>query len=67
MEKKYSNKLKGGFKNMESVNFAKTKAGNGFKIVINGKWFYTSKKELYKVLKNEAKACSFRTITEKKA
>jgi len=44
------------------VNFCKTKAGKGFKIVVNGKWLYTSKQELFKVLKNEANGCIFREI-----
>jgi len=42
--------------------FCKTKAGKGFKIVINGKWFYTSKAELFNVLNNKTTGCRFRSI-----
>ena len=42
--------------------FAATKAGKGFKIIINGTWLYTSKTELYKVLQGKSKACVFRSI-----
>ena len=40
-----------------------TKAGKGFKIVVEGVWFYTSKNQLYQIFKG--KGCSFRTIEEK--
>jgi len=46
----------------EPITFCKTKAGKGFKIVVDGQWFYTSLYELYKVLNNKAIACQFRTI-----
>jgi len=42
--------------------FCETKAGKGFKIIINGRWLYTSKVELYKVLQKKSKACIFRSI-----
>jgi len=44
--------------------FCKTKAGRGFKIVIDGKWFYTSKAELFNVLTNKTTGCRFRSISE---
>ena len=44
------------------ITFCKTKAGKGFKIVVDGEWFYTSLYELYKVLQDKASACQFRTI-----
>jgi len=47
---------------MSGITFLKTKKGNGFKIVSNGVWYYTSKQELYKVLQDTANACVFRTI-----
>ena len=47
------------------VTFCATKAGKGFKIVVNGKWLYTSKTELYKVLQKKAVACLFRDIINK--
>ena len=42
----------------------KTKAGKGLKIVIDGKWYYTSIGEMMKMLSNKAHACKFRTIEE---
>ena len=51
----------------EKGTLCKTKAGKGFKFVVDGKWFYTSAKELYMLLSNKAKACQFRTIEEKAA
>ncbi|MBW1666989.1 MAG: hypothetical protein JRJ66_02830 [Deltaproteobacteria bacterium] len=47
-----------------NVTFCKTKAGNGFKIAIDGTWLYASKKSLLKVLFDEAKSCQFRTMDE---
>ena len=44
------------------ITFCKTKAGKGFKIVVDGQWFYTSLFELYKVLQDKAQACRFRSI-----
>jgi len=46
------------------ATFCATKAGKGFKIVVNGTWLYTSKGELYKVLQGESTACLFRDIKE---
>ena len=46
----------------EQITFCKTKAGKGFKIVVDGEWFYTSLHELYKVLQDKTNACQFRTI-----
>ena len=47
------------------VTLCKTKAGKGFKVVVDGVWFYTSIRELYKVLRDEALACKFRVIEER--
>lgn len=49
----------------EAITFCRTKAGKGFKIVVDGEWFYTSLVELYKVLQNKANACQFRAIEAK--
>ena len=46
----------------EPITFCRTKAGKGFKIVVDGEWFYTSLHELYKVLQDKTNACQFRTI-----
>ena len=48
---------------MESeLTFCKTRAGKGFKIVVDGQWFYTSLGELYKVITGKTQACRFRSI-----
>ena len=49
------------------VTFCATKAGKGFKIVVDGVWLYTSKFELYRVLQNKALACQFREIDKEVA
>jgi len=49
------------------VTFCATKAGKGFKIVVDGVWLYTSKHELYRVLQNKALACQFREIDKEVA
>lgn len=49
------------------VTFCATKAGKGFKIVVDGVWLYTSKSELYRVLQNKALACQFREIDKEVA
>ena len=43
-----------------------TKAGNGYKIVVNGIWYYTSKQALLDAV-NEGKSCTFRTIEAQEA
>ncbi len=45
------------------VTFLETKKGNGFKIVVNGQWLYTSKKELLRAVFKQ-KACKFREYEE---
>ena len=49
----------------QSITFCPTKAGKGFKLVVAGVWFYTSKQELFAVLNKKSGACVFRTIKEK--
>jgi hypothetical protein len=44
------------------VTFCKTKAGNGFKIVVNGKWLYASKRDVLEVIDDEVPSCCFKTI-----
>lgn len=46
------------------VTFCKTKAGNGFKIAVDGNWLYVSKKSLLKVLDDEFSSCQFNTYKE---
>ena len=50
--------------NNEEIVLCPTKAGKGYKVVHNGKWFYTSTQELQKVVSGENKAVTFRTIKE---
>lgn len=45
------------------ATFIETKEGKGFKIVVDGVWFYTSKGELFRAL-NKRVGCKFRTIDE---
>ena len=46
------------------VTFCKTKAGKGFKIFVDGKWLFVSKRYLFEVLDDEAEYCQFRSIEE---
>ena len=49
---------------MAEATLCKTKAGKGFKIVIDEVWYYTSKSELFRLLNDSARACTFRTIVD---
>ena len=49
---------------MTQITFCPTKQGRGFKLVVDGVWYYMSIKELTKVLSGSAHACTFRTIDE---
>ena len=42
-----------------NVTFCKTKAGNGFKIIVDNKWLYASKEKLLAVINGEARSCRF--------
>ena len=44
------------------VTFCETKAGNGFKIFVHGKWLFTKKEFLLNVIDHEANSCIFREI-----
>ena len=50
------------FNNKDTATLCPTKAGNGFKVVVNGTWFYTSKTSLLEMINGKAKACTFSTI-----
>ena len=41
------------------AKFYKTKAGNGFKILVDGKWLYASKDKLLAVIDGDAHYCPF--------
>lgn len=49
---------------MVSVKLCKTKAGKGFKVVVDDEWFYTSKYEMYRLMNDEVSACNFRKIDD---
>lgn len=44
------------------VTFCKTIAGNGFKIIVDNNWLYTSKDKLLAVINDEARSCQFRPM-----
>ena len=47
-----------------NVTFCKTKAGNGFKIVVDNVWLYASKKTLLGVIDDECTSCQFSTMDD---
>ena len=49
---------------MKDVKMCKTKRGFGFKIIVDGKWLYTSKTEMFKMLNDKANAVTFREIVK---
>lgn len=49
---------------MAELTLCPTKAGKGYKVVVDGTWFYTSAIELAKMLRGEAQAVKFRTVDE---
>ncbi len=51
-------------RNEETATLCPTKAGNGYKVVVDGKWFYTSKRQVLDLVSNKAKACTFHTIND---
>ena len=50
--------------NKMEATMLKTNVGNGYKIVVDGVWFYTTNDEFNKLVKKQAKACKFRTIEQ---
>ena len=52
--------------NKDTATLCPTKAGRGFKVVVDGVWFYTSKASLLDVVNGKAKACTFSTIKDDK-
>lgn len=51
-------------KKMGELTLCPTKKGNGFKAVVDGVWYYTSKKEMHGVVDGTTNAAKFRTIDE---
>jgi len=67
----HGHQLKGGelsmadeMNNKDTATLCPTKAGNGYKVVVDGVWFYTSKASLIDVVNGKAKACTFSTIKD---
>lgn len=50
--------------NKDTATLCPTKAGNGFKVVVNGTWFYTSKASLLDMVNGKNRACTFSTIKD---
>ena len=50
---------------MTNMKLCKTKAGKGFKIVVDDQWFYTYKFEIYRLLKDEVTVYDFRIIKKR--
>lgn len=48
----------------ETATMCPTKAGNGFKVVVNGVWFYASRKQVLDMVRRRQKACTFHTIVD---
>jgi hypothetical protein len=57
-------KMANDMNNKDTATLCPTKAGNGFKVVMDGTWFYTSKASLIDMVNGKAKACTFSTIKD---
>jgi hypothetical protein len=51
-------------KTEETATFCPTKAGNGYKVVVNGVWYYASKQQVLDLVEGRQKACTFHTIKD---
>ena len=49
---------------VEAVTLCETKAGKGFKIVVNGKWLYVAKRKLFDLIDGRSKACTFTSMPD---
>lgn len=50
--------------NKDTATLCPTKAGRGFKVVVDGLWFYASKTSLLDVVNGKSRACTFSTIKD---
>ena len=50
--------------NEETATLCPTKAGHGYKIVVNGVWYYASRRQVLELVNGQQRACSFHTITD---
>ena len=48
----------------ETATLCPTKAGNGFKVVVDGIWYYASKAQVLQVIEGIQRACTFHTIKD---
>jgi len=51
-------------KNEETATLCRTKAGNGYKVVVNGVWYYASKRQVMELINGQQRACTFHTISD---
>jgi len=57
--------VKGGEQRMaEQVILCPTKSGHGYKIGVDGEWFYTSTENLLRMVNGRGRACTFRKIKQ---
>jgi hypothetical protein len=50
--------------NKDTATLCPTKAGNGYKVVVDGTWFYASKLQVLDLINGKQKACTFHTIKD---
>ena len=50
--------------NGETATMCPTKAGNGYKVVVNGVWYYASKAQVLEMVNGQSRACAFHTIKD---
>ena len=50
--------------NKDTATLCPTKAGRGYKVVVDGVWFYTSKVSLRDMVNGKSRACTFSTIKD---
>ena len=48
----------------ETATLCPTKRGNGFKVVVDGIWYYASKAQVLQVVEGIQSACTFHTIKD---
>ena len=50
--------------NEQTATLCPTKAGNGYKVVVNGVWYYASKQQVMDVVEGRQRAATFHTIKD---
>ncbi len=51
---------------IKELAFMKTKTGNGYKVCVNDRWLYTSRKNVEEVVNDVQTTCTFSTIESDK-